>query len=87
MKLVSDDVDHGFYIPAFLFQRDMIPGVNNVIDLNVTKTGRFLGECNQLCGTYHSYMRFAVIVMPPSNFNAWLASQAPGSITTAGSHS
>jgi cytochrome c oxidase subunit II len=87
IKLVSDDVDHGFYIPAFLFQRDMIPGINNVIDLNVTKTGRFLGECNQLCGTYHAYMRFAVVVMPTTNFNNWLHSQAPGSITTAGSHS
>lgn len=87
IKLVSVDVDHGFYIPAFLFQRDMIPGVNNVIDLNVTRTGRFLGECNQLCGTYHAYMRFNVEVMPPSTFDSWLANQAPGSITTAGSRS
>lgn len=83
IKLVSDDVDHGFYIPAFLYQRDMIPGVNNVIDLNVTRTGRFLGECNQLCGTYHAFMRFAVDVMPPSAFNAWLSAQPAGSITNA----
>ncbi len=86
IRLISDDVDHGFYIPAFLFQRDMIPGVNNVVDLNVTKTGTYLGECDQLCGVYHSYMRFKVDVMPPSTFNSWMSSQAPHSITNAGVH-
>ena len=80
IKLVSDDVDHGFYIPDFLYQRDMIPGVNNVIDLNVSRTGRFIGECNQLCGTYHAYMRFAVDVMPDAEFATWMSSQVPGSV-------
>ena len=80
IKLVSDDVDHGFYIPDFLYQRDMIPGVNNVIKVNVTRAGRFIGECNQLCGVYHAYMRFAVDVMPDDQYSAWYAAQAAGSI-------
>ncbi|HET9692677.1 MAG TPA: cytochrome c oxidase subunit II [Acidimicrobiales bacterium] len=80
IKIVSDDVVHGFYIPGFLYQRDMIPGVNNVMKINVTRTGRFIGECDNLCGVYHAYMRFAVDVMPQAQYTAWYASQQPGSI-------
>jgi cytochrome c oxidase subunit II len=85
LKLVTDDVNHTFYVPEFLFQRDLIAGINNVVDFNVQKTGRFLGECNTLCGTYHAYMRFMVDVMAPGEFSSWYAGQAPGSITQAGS--
>lgn len=84
MQIVSDDVVHDFYVPAFLFMRDMIPGINNVVDFNVTKTGRYLGECTALCGTYHAYMRFMVDVMPKNSFNSWMSSQAPNSIHNAG---
>ena len=31
LHLVCDDVDHTFYVPEFLFQRDLIPGINNVV--------------------------------------------------------
>ncbi|MCU4186303.1 cytochrome c oxidase subunit II [Acidiferrimicrobium sp. IK] len=86
LQLLTDDVVHTFYVPEFLFQRDMIAGVNNVVDINVTKTGTFLGECTNLCGTYHAFMRFNVDVMPVNAFNAWMNSQAPGSIHTAGVH-
>jgi cytochrome c oxidase subunit 2 len=84
LHLVSDDVIHTFYVPAFLFQRDMIPGINNVVDFNVTKTGIFRGECNNICGQYHAYMRFLVQVMSPSDYSTWYNNQAPNSITTAG---
>ncbi len=82
-QLVADDVNHGFYIPEFLMQRDMIPGINNVIDINVKKPHQLYGECNQLCGTYHSYMRFEVDVMSKADYNTWYAHQPAGSITQA----
>lgn len=84
LHLVSDDVVHTFYVKEFLFNRDLIPGINNVVDINVTRTGTYLGQCNNICGEYHAYMRFLVKVMPPAQYDAWYAHQAPNSITTAG---
>ena len=84
LHLVSDDVIHTFYVPEFLFQRDLIPGINNVVDFNVIKPGLYSGQCNNICGVYHAYMRFLVQVMPVAEYNAWYAQQPAGSITTAG---
>ena len=84
LHLESLDVIHTFYVPEFLFQRDMIPGINNVVDFNVIKTGIYNGQCNNICGEYHAYMRFLVDVMTPAAYNAWYAKQKPGSTTTAG---
>lgn len=84
LHLISDDVVHTFYVPEFLWQRDLIPGINNVADLKVTTPGTYLGQCNNICGEYHAYMRFKVVVLPKAQYAAWYAAQAPGSITTAG---
>ncbi len=84
INLRSDDVVHSFYVPEFLFQRDIIPGIKNDVDFNITKTGEWLGECTNICGTYHAYMKFRVKVMTDSDFNAWYAQQKPNSITNSG---
>jgi cytochrome c oxidase subunit 2 len=84
LHVVSLDVVHTFYVKEFLFNRDLIPGINNIFDLNVLQTGVYQGQCNNICGTYHAYMRFLVDVMTPDQYNAWYAQQAPCSITTAG---
>jgi cytochrome c oxidase subunit 2 len=84
LHLVTEDVIHTFYVPAFLFQRDMIPGINNTVQFNVNRTGLFAGQCNNICGQYHAYMRFQVRVMSPSDYQAWYASQPACSVTTAG---
>jgi cytochrome c oxidase subunit 2 len=82
--VVSLDVVHTFYVPEFLFQRDMIPGVDNTFDLNVTTPGVYPGQCNNICGQYHAYMRFLVDAMPPAEFDTWYSQQKPDSVTTAG---
>jgi len=84
LHLVSDDVVHTFYVKEFLFNRDLIPGINNTVDFNVNHTGTFEGQCNNICGQYHAYMRFLVKVMTAAEYDAWYAQQAPNSITTAG---
>jgi cytochrome c oxidase subunit II len=76
INLFSDDVNHSFYVPAFLFKRGAIQGINNSFDLNIDNGvagQRFIGECTQFCGTYHPYMRFWVQVMAKDQFNTWLA--------------
>ena len=84
-QVVSLDVVHTFYVKEFLFQRDLIPGIHNVFDINVKSPGIYEGQCNTLCGEYHAYMRFLVDAMPPDQYKAWYANQASNSITVAGS--
>ena len=80
--LDSADVVHGFYVPAFDFDRYAQPGVTNVFDFTPTKTGVFSAQCTQYCGLYHSEMIFSVKVESPADFQKWLtstqASQAQG---------
>ncbi len=80
VTLVSKDVVHGFYIPAFNFSRYALPGFTNRFDFNPTTTGTFIGRCSQLCGLYHSEMLFSVKVISPAAFSSWTASQA-GKVT------
>ena len=75
IKLVSQDVVHGFYIPKFDFSRYALPGFTNYFDLTPTSVGTFVGRCSQLCGLYHAEMLFSVRVVSPTQFQAWLNSQ------------
>jgi cytochrome c oxidase subunit 2 len=82
VSLQSRDVIHGFYVPAFLFKRDVIPGRTNVFDFTPTEVGTFTGQCTQFCGLQHWQMRFAVVVKSQADFDAWVA-QAKATPTPA----
>lgn len=66
----SPDVIHSFWIPAFLFKVDVIPGHPNSFDVTPTKLGVFDGKCAELCGTWHSAMLFKVHVVSEEEYNA-----------------
>ncbi len=71
--LDSDDVIHSFWVPAFLFKLDMLPGEPNKIQMTPEKLGTFAGRCAELCGTYHSSMIFTVEVVPAEEFETYVA--------------
>jgi cytochrome c oxidase subunit 2 len=71
-NVTSLDVDHSFWIPAFLFKRDAIPGLRNVFDLTPNKLGSFRGECGEYCGLEHAHMLFSVRVIAPNAFARWV---------------
>ncbi|MBV9269911.1 MAG: cytochrome c oxidase subunit II, partial [Candidatus Eremiobacteraeota bacterium] len=50
IDLTTADVNHSFWIPAFLFKRDAIPGMTNSFDLTPTRVGTYLSRCAQFCG-------------------------------------
>ncbi len=74
INLSAIDVDHAFWIPAFLFKKDAIPGLVNVFDLTPNQVGRYWGECAEFCGLEHARMHFAVRVLPRTQFDRWLNS-------------
>jgi cytochrome c oxidase subunit 2 len=84
LHLISDDVVHTFYVKELLFQRDMIPGINNTVDITVTNPAQMYGQCNNICGEFHAYMRFLLRALTPADYNTWYSQQPPCSITTAG---
>jgi cytochrome c oxidase subunit II len=74
IDLVSADVTHSFWVPAFLFKRDAIPGMTNIFDLTPNRTGRFPARCAQFCGLNHAFMSFTVAVVPRTAYERYLTS-------------
>jgi cytochrome c oxidase subunit 2 len=73
--LNSLDVVHSFWIPEFVFKRDVIPNHTNSFQVTATKTGTFIGHCTELCGVYHSLMLFRVQVVTPQQFRSFMAAK------------
>jgi cytochrome c oxidase subunit 2 len=75
----SEDVIHSFWVPEFLFKRDVIPyGTDstthdNRFEITATANGHYVGRCAELCGTYHSQMNFEVRVVDPDKFTSYLS--------------
>jgi cytochrome c oxidase subunit 2 len=75
----SYDVIHSFWVPEFLFKRDVIPyGTlssthDNRFEITPTVKGSYVGRCAELCGVYHSQMNFEVRVVAQKTFAAYLA--------------
>ncbi|HLS74616.1 MAG TPA: cytochrome c oxidase subunit II [Actinomycetaceae bacterium] len=66
----SRDVIHSFWIPAFLFKIDMIPGHPNTFQVTPEEIGHYQGKCAELCGEFHSEMLFNVEVVDRETFDA-----------------
>jgi cytochrome c oxidase subunit 2 len=71
-NLASADVIHSFYVPAFYYKLDVIPGRHNSFDVTPDKLGVFSGKCAELCGTYHAAMLFTVHVVSEADYTAYL---------------
>ncbi|PRX97050.1 cytochrome c oxidase subunit II [Allonocardiopsis opalescens] len=75
-NLYSPDVIHSFWIPAFLFKLDVIPGQINTFQVIPTTPGTYEGRCAELCGVDHSQMLFQAHVVEGDAFPAQLAEVA-----------
>ena len=71
--LTSNDVDHGFWIPAFMIQMQNLPGVTNYLEFTANKLGEYPGRCNMLCGRDHTRMLFTAKVVTPTDYQRYLA--------------
>jgi cytochrome c oxidase subunit II len=78
LVLTSPDVIHSFFVPRFLFKRDVIPGVTNRVDLTPEDRGTYTGRCAEFCGLDHAKMTFTVRVVSADDYNAWVAEQQAG---------
>jgi cytochrome c oxidase subunit 2 len=70
ITLKSRDVIHSFWVPAFLYKKDVIPGHVNHMYVTPTRIGTYKGDCAELCGEYHSAMLFRVKVVSQADYQA-----------------
>jgi cytochrome c oxidase subunit 2 len=71
LQLVSVDVVHGFFVPAFRVKEDVVPGKVNEVWFVPKLLGSFDVECTVICGVNHSYMLSKVRIVPEAAFKEW----------------
>jgi cytochrome c oxidase subunit 2 len=78
VTLTSPDVAHSFYVPAFLFKRDAIPGRPTEFEFTVEEAGAYGGQCAEFCGVFHARMLLTVRAVPRADYDAWIAQRRAG---------
>jgi cytochrome c oxidase subunit 2 len=72
LTMISEDVIHSFFVPAFRAKKDVLPGMYSSLWFTPTQVGTYHLFCAEYCGTKHSEMGGSVIVMDPAEYQAWL---------------
>ena len=82
LTMISEDVIHSFFVPAFRIKRDVVPGQYTTLWFEATKPGTYALNCAEYCGTDHSRMLARVIVMEPAQYQQWLSQRGVGGGTS-----
>jgi cytochrome c oxidase subunit 2 len=72
LRMISEDVIHSFYIPAFRVKMDVLPERYTSLWFEATQPGEYYLFCTEYCGTDHADMSGRVHVMEPADYAAWL---------------
>jgi cytochrome c oxidase subunit 2 len=74
LNLISLDVIHGFFVPAFRIKEDVVPGKTNFVWFIPKDYGDYEILCSAYCGLKHSFMESKVVVVSEARFKTWLDS-------------
>ena len=86
----SADVVHSFWVPQFLFKRDVMPfPKQNHSDSRfqvskIEREGAFVGRCAEMCGTFHSMMNFEVRAVSRQTFDSYIQARIKNPDWTTG---
>ena len=83
INMISQDVIHSLYLPAFRVQMETLPGRYTQVWFQADRPGAYRMYCSEYCGTDHSVMDGQIYVMTPGDYEHWLNS-AGSSISLAG---
>jgi cytochrome c oxidase subunit II len=81
--LRSEDVLHGFYIPAFRLKQDVVPNHEIDFELTPTRTGTYRLRDSMYSGTYFAANQADVVVQTVDDYQQWLADAAAQTPTPA----
>ena len=76
--ITSNDVIHGWWVPALGIQDDAIPGFIHEGWATILKPGVYRGQCAQLCGAGHGFMPIVVKAVPQAQFVSWVKKEQAG---------
>jgi cytochrome c oxidase subunit 2 len=85
INLISVDVIHSLFIPAYRLKSDIVPGREKVMWFIPEREGDYDLYCAEYCGLRHSYMKSMVKVLSKEKFTAWYGDTA--ALATAGTGS
>jgi cytochrome c oxidase subunit 2 len=78
LTMISEDVIHDFYVPAFRIKADVLPGRYTRAWFHATRPGRYHLFCAEYCGTKHAEMIGEVVVLEPAEYQQWLRGAPAG---------
>ncbi|MEO1447095.1 MAG: cytochrome c oxidase subunit II [Cyanobacteria bacterium J06635_11] len=82
-KLISEDVLHGFYVPAFRVKQDIIPGKEIDFSFTPIREGRYRLRDSEYSGTYFAANQTNVVVESADAYQQWLSVAALASPVAA----
>jgi cytochrome c oxidase subunit II len=71
----SRDVIHSFWAPNIQGKRDLMPGYNTDVLMQVDQPGRWRGQCAEYCGLQHAHMSFYMVGESRKDFDNWMTAQ------------
>ena len=77
LLITGADVIHAVGVPSLGLKTDAIPGRINEAWFKAEKPGVYYGSCYELCGVDHAFMPLQINALPPAEYAAWIAANAP----------
>lgn len=75
LNLISKDVLHSLYIPAFRVKQDVVPGDEKMMWFTAQRLGTYDILCAEYCGQLHSYMLTSIKVVERNDYDTWLVTE------------
>ena len=72
LTITSEDVLHGFFLPAFRVKMDAVRGIETHAWFYPQEVGEYIFHCTEYCGTNHSSMNGVLKVLPQDEYQAYL---------------
>jgi len=77
LLITGADVIHAVGVPSLGLKTDAIPGRINEAWFRAEKPGVYYGQSYELCGVDHAFMPLQITALPPAEYDAWIAANAP----------
>jgi cytochrome c oxidase subunit II len=83
LALQTEDVIHGFYVPAFRLKQDIIPNKTIEFEFTPIREGTYRLSDSQFSGTYFAVNQSYVVVETPETYSQWLSGMATHEMAAA----
>jgi cytochrome c oxidase subunit 2 len=76
LNMISADVNHSFFVPAFRIKQDVIAGSTHYLVFKADQIGTYNVACAEYCGLNHSDMYTKIVVLSEEEYLNWYVSMS-----------